>query len=764
MTTLGDYAYVAQQGQLEVLDISDPVNPVSIGALPIGSNPKAIRAQGNFLYVVDVASPNSSLQIIDISTPAMAKLVKSIGVTGIVLDFDVEGGYAYLVNQSQMLVVPLPTAGSFFPIYDLLGNVSGYADSNVAAQTVDTFSLSGNNLLLSLSGDGEPNQSVNLTGFLDNTDNQTLSLNGTTLSLTNGGSVSLSAFSGDNLGNHTATQNLRLNGKWLSTDGASSGLFLDGSNNVGIGTATPAGKLHVFSTTNPLVTIKSDAGTTLILDRGATGSENAVQFRTSGTDSWLVGMDNAPSANASNFSIKVANNGNADFLIKTNGNVGIGSTDPVEKLQVGGAIKLGSTTSSNAGSIRWTGSDFEGFDGQAWKSLTSSIVGEVDALYGGAPANGTPILDARQTSGGVTISINQGAGRWQSFTAEQTGVLSKIEIQHAQSYNFIEDGLLRIYAGEGTSGALLHEQQIDDGNTNGYFATYTLSPPVSVVAGTQYTFWLVNNSGSHDLQYSSSNPYAGGIYNGDPTRDLKFNTYVIPRTLLIGMDDTGSISISNGNVFIDADGNMGINTNAPASKLHVKDNFADYSKFVMTVENTGNASGSGGLLVQAGQNSWSGNTRFIQFNRPDGTQIGKISQDASNSVFYAATSDERLKTRIVSTAYGLSDLMGIDVRDYRFKDDLEHPQTGFIAQQLHEHYPPAVTVGGDDEKTDPWQVDYGKLTPLLVRSVQELKETVDDQARQLQTQRKEIERLKAEKSSVQSRLEKIEAKLERTIP
>lgn len=40
--------------------------------------------------------------------------------------------------------------------------------------------------------------------------------------------------SGDNLGNHTATQNIRLNGKWLSNDGGNEGIQIDNSGNVSI--------------------------------------------------------------------------------------------------------------------------------------------------------------------------------------------------------------------------------------------------------------------------------------------------------------------------------------------------------------------------------------------------------------------------------------------------------------------------------------------------------------------------------------------------
>ncbi|GAA4386872.1 hypothetical protein GCM10023186_31960 [Hymenobacter koreensis] len=49
----------------------------------------------------------------------------------------------------------------------------------------------------------------------------------------------------DNLGNHTATQNLRLNGNWLSNDGGNEGLRIDNSGNVGVGTATPSARLEV---------------------------------------------------------------------------------------------------------------------------------------------------------------------------------------------------------------------------------------------------------------------------------------------------------------------------------------------------------------------------------------------------------------------------------------------------------------------------------------------------------------------------------------
>lgn len=53
-------------------------------------------------------------------------------------------------------------------------------------------------------------------------------------------------------------------------------------------------------------------------------------------------------------------------------NVGIGIQNPSEKLEVNGAVKIGGTNNTGTGTIRWNQvkSDFEGFNGSGWVSLT----------------------------------------------------------------------------------------------------------------------------------------------------------------------------------------------------------------------------------------------------------------------------------------------------------------------------------------------------------------------------------------------------------
>ncbi|MBN2440003.1 MAG: hypothetical protein JXJ04_01615 [Spirochaetales bacterium] len=53
---------------------------------------------------------------------------------------------------------------------------------------------------------------------------------------------------GDNLGNHTAAQNINLNGNWLSGTGTNNGIFINANGNVGIGMNTPAYTMDIAGT------------------------------------------------------------------------------------------------------------------------------------------------------------------------------------------------------------------------------------------------------------------------------------------------------------------------------------------------------------------------------------------------------------------------------------------------------------------------------------------------------------------------------------
>ena len=69
--------------------------------------------------------------------------------------------------------------------------------------------------------------------------------------------------------------------------------------------------------------------------------------------------------------------------IDQDGDVSIGTlADAVEALEVNGGVKLGNSAGTNAGTLRWTGTDFEGYDGTQWVSLTSGGGGGGGSGYG----------------------------------------------------------------------------------------------------------------------------------------------------------------------------------------------------------------------------------------------------------------------------------------------------------------------------------------------------------------------------------------------
>jgi len=124
------------------------------------------------------------------------------------------------------------------------------------------------------------------------------------------------------------------------------------------------------------------------------------------------------------------------------------------------------------------------------------------------------------------------------------------------------------------------------------------------------------------------------------------------------------------------------------------------------------------------------NGTVIAFGR-NGTQVGSISVFGS-STSYDTTSDRRLKENITDTREGLQKLMQLPVRDFAFRADPSHTiVTGFIAQELDKVFPEAVTTNGDNgetplkDKAKPWSVDYGRVTPLIVKAMQDLKHLFD---------------------------------------
>jgi hypothetical protein len=134
------------------------------------------------------------------------------------------------------------------------------------------------------------------------------------------------AVGGDNLGDHKATQNINLNGSYLSGDGSASGLLVSAAGNVGIGAASTGPRLSVSQTGT------GNAGTFTISNSGS--NSNALEATTDGTGyaGAFYGPAYIKGSGMTNgtIALRVENSNSAPLLrVYNNGNLGLNTFNPL---------------------------------------------------------------------------------------------------------------------------------------------------------------------------------------------------------------------------------------------------------------------------------------------------------------------------------------------------------------------------------------------------------------------------------------------------
>lgn len=188
---------------------------------------------------------------------------------------------------------------------------------------------------------------------------------------------------------------------------------------------------------------------------------------------------------------------------------------------------------------------------------------------------------------------------------------------------------------------------------------------------------------------------------------------------------------SNTNVLtIATDGKVNLNT-SNASSLEIISTTADNNGMILLNANTS----------QNWANGWHEFIRF--FNQ--GSVIGEIKQTNASTIAYSTTSDYRLKTDF-KNFIGLNLISKLKPYDYAWKVDSSR-MYGFKAHELQEVLPYLVSGKKDavDEqgKIMPQTVDYSKLTPILVKAIQEQEEKIkmqDQKMLKLDKERKSLEK------------------------
>jgi hypothetical protein len=179
---------------------------------------------------------------------------------------------------------------------------------------------------------------------------------------------------------------------------------------------------------------------------------------------------------------------------------------------------------------------------------------------------------------------------------------------------------------------------------------------------------------------------------------------------------------------ITSGGNVGIGV-SPSYRFDVQsDGCGAYVAQIQNL-NSGDCGGSGCLILQGGTfNSGDTTSKYISFRRGDGTEIGAVRRNGASNVAFDTSSDYRLKEDL-KNFNGLDKVLKLKVYDFQWKDTTER-MDGVLAHELQEVIPYAV--GGEKDGIDGkgdmiiQGVDYSKIVPILIKSIQELKAEFDE--------------------------------------
>lgn len=321
-----------------------------------------------------------------------------------------------------------------------------------------------------------------------------------------------------------------------------------------------------------------------------------------------------------------------------------------------------------------------------------------------------------------TGRIAVGAGQDQTLATNAANGLGAIWIAH----------------NDGSPALALQRASGDTGSPSLYFrkSRGTLAAPATVQNGDELAYIQGNaytNAWHDNLAAISMQVDAAVVAGQRPASRIAFRTQVNNA----GGPTDRMVIYSGGTVFMASTGS--VDTNRILHVIGAAGGFAS-----VRIQNTIGGGTANVLRLDGGDNATTGSS-FVAFHRPDGTEIGTIKQNAANTVQYNTTSDARLKENIRDITGALETIRRVQPRLFNFKGDAAHTMHGFIAQELHQVFPEAVSVGdggtcecgvgeeGPDGKictehkpecchVKPWAVEYSRLVPLLVKAVQELAE------------------------------------------
>ena len=142
------YAYIiATLGGLNIVDISNPQNPVITKVIPFESHTVGFRIMGNYAYLGRIVSIEQSasetgyatksvFEVIDISSPASAKIMHSVEISTDIRALDVSGNHVYVIgsypHRFTVIDISSPTSPRILDVKEIIVGSADLQDISVS--------------------------------------------------------------------------------------------------------------------------------------------------------------------------------------------------------------------------------------------------------------------------------------------------------------------------------------------------------------------------------------------------------------------------------------------------------------------------------------------------------------------------------------------------------------------------------------------------------------------------------------------------------